>query len=93
MTAAASALAMAPVRSRARPDGWLLAALAIAAVALLPLLALAWTAAQGSDAWPHILANVLPQAARNTLWLLLGVGALSVAIGTGSAWLVTGSNV
>ncbi|WP_202844010.1 ABC transporter permease [Luteimonas saliphila] len=89
MTAAASALAMAAVRSRARPDGWLLAALAIAAIALLPLLALAWTAAEGSDAWPHIVANVLPQAARNTLWLLLGVGVLAVAIGTGAAWLVT----
>src|SRR5690606_23915198 len=77
-------------RSRARPvDGWQLAAAAIAAVVLLPLLALAWTAAQGSDAWPHVLANVLPQAARNTALLLLGVGTLAIAIGTGAAWLVT----
>jgi len=75
--------------ARARPDGWLLGALLIAAAVLLPLLALAWTAAQGSDAWRHVAANVLPVAAWNTARLLLGVGALVVAIGTGAAWLVT----
>ena len=69
---------------------WLLAALAVAALVLLPLLALAWTAAQGSDGlWSHIAANVLPRAAWNTALLLLGVGALVVSIGTGAAWLVT----
>ena len=77
------------LRRAARIDGWQLAAVAIAAVVLLPLLALAWTAAQGSDAFAHVFANVLPQAARNTAWLLLGVGALTIAIGTGAAWLVT----
>ena len=77
------------LRRAARIDGWQLAAILVALLVLLPLLALAWTAAQGSDAWQHVLANVLPQAARNTLWLLLGVGALTVTIGTGSAWLVT----
>jgi iron(III) transport system permease protein len=75
---------------RAFPPGWQLAAVAIAALVLLPLLALAWTAAQGSDGlWSHIAANVLPQAAKNTVLLLLGVGVLAVALGTGSAWLVT----
>ncbi len=76
-------------RRAARIDGWQLAAVAIAAAVLLPLLALAWTAAQGSDAWQHVLANVLPRAAGNTLLLLVGVGTLTVAIGTGAAWLVT----
>lgn len=74
---------------RARADGWQWAALLIAAAVLLPLLALAWTAAQGSDAWRHVAANVLPVAAWNTARLLLGVGVLVVAIGTGAAWLVT----
>jgi iron(III) transport system permease protein len=77
--------------TRARPfDGWQAAALAIAGVALLPLLALALAAAQGSDGlWTHLAATVLPPAARNTVLLLLGVGALSIALGVGSAWLVT----
>lgn len=85
-------LAAAAFRARARPhlDGWLLAALLVAGVVLLPLLALAWTAAQGSAGlWSHIAASVLPAAAWNTLLLLAGVGALVVCIGTGAAWLVT----
>lgn len=89
MNAAAPPMPVGAMPVRRWPDGWLLAACGIAAIVLLPLLALAWTAVQGSDAWPHVAAHVLPQAARNTLWLLLGVGALTVAIGTGSAWLVT----
>ncbi len=73
-----------------RPDPWQLAAAVIAAVVLLPLLSLAWTALQGSDGmWSHVAVHVLPTAARNTLLLLAGVGVLVVAIGTGAAWLVT----
>src|SRR5690606_31235715 len=90
MTALVIAGSSAGSRRWRRPDGWLLAALLIAAAVLLPLLALAWTAAQGSEGlWSHIAANVLPRAAWNTLLLLLGVGVLVVAIGTGAAWLVT----
>ncbi len=79
-------------RSRAwpRPDGWLLAAIVFAVAVVLPLLALAWTAAQGSEGlWSHIAGHVLPRATWNTSLLLLGVGALVVSIGTGAAWLVT----
>ena len=91
MNAIATAIVPAPAgAARSRPDGWLLAALLVAALVVLPLLALAWTAAQGSDGlWSHIAANVLPRAAWNTALLLLGVGALVVSIGTGAAWLVT----
>src|SRR5690606_32253701 len=90
MTALAAAAPAPRWHWRPRVDGWLLAALLIAAAVLLPLLALAWTAAHGSEGlWSHIAANVLPRAAWNTLLLLLGVGVLVVAIGTGAAWLVT----
>lgn len=69
---------------------WLSAALLVAAVMLLPLLSLAWTAAQGSAGlWSHLAVHVLPQAALNTALLLAGVGVLVVAIGTGTAWLVS----
>ncbi|MCR6662583.1 MAG: iron ABC transporter permease [Luteimonas sp.] len=90
MSARAPTLDEVRARPRWRWNGWQCAAVAIAAIVLLPLLALAWTAAQGSDGlWSHIAANVLPQATKNTLLLLLGVGALTIVLGTGSAWLVT----
>ena len=89
MTSSVASPSISASQRSLRLDGWQLAAAAIAAVVLLPLLALAWTAVQGSDAWAHVAANVLPRAAWNTVRLLLGVGALTVAIGTGSAWLVT----
>ena len=38
--------------------------------------------------WPHLVAYVLPAAVRDTLVLLAGVGVLTTAIGTGTAWLV-----
>lgn len=69
---------------------WLAAALAVAALALSPLLALLWSAAQGSAGlWPHLWAYVLPQATRDTALLLLGVGVVTVTVGTGCAWLVS----
>lgn len=72
------------------PAGWELAALLVAGAMALPLLSLLWTAGQGSDGlWSHIAVHVLPQAALNTGLLLAGVGVLVVAIGTGSAWLVS----
>jgi iron(III) transport system permease protein len=72
------------------PDGWQVAALLVAGAMLLPLLSLLWTAGQGSEGlWSHIAVHVLPQAALNTGLLLAGVGVLVVAIGTGSAWLVS----
>lgn len=81
---------MAVVSSAGADRAWQWAAAAIALVVLAPLAALAWSAAQGSAGlWSHILANVLPQASLNTLYLLCGVGVLVTALGTGSAWLVT----
>jgi iron(III) transport system permease protein len=70
--------------------GWSTAALAISLIALLPVLAIVAIALEPSgDTWPHLVANVLPGALRRTLLLLAGVGALSLLIGTGTAWLVT----
>ncbi|EFF81965.1 iron ABC transporter permease [Acinetobacter haemolyticus] len=59
-------------------------------LACLPVLALIWTALQGnSDIWGHLLRYVLPPTLVDTTILLLGVGLLTILIGTGSAWLVT----
>ena len=69
---------------------WLIAAMLIAAAMLLPLLSLAWVAAQGSAGlWSHLAVHVLPHAALNTALLLAGVGVLVVAIGSCTAWLVS----
>src|SRR5690606_22481534 len=91
-TAMIAVAAAAPrPRSRAwpRPDGWLLAAVGFAVAVVLPLLALAWTAAQGSEGlWSHIAGHVLPRATWHTALRLLGVGSLVVPIGPGAPWLV-----
>ena len=70
---------------------WSVAALHhLADRALLPIIAIFVLALQSSgDTWPHLIANVLPGALRRTLALMAGVGALTLLIGTGTAWLVT----
>jgi iron(III) transport system permease protein len=70
--------------------GWLAAAAGVALLCLLPVAALMLKALQGDGMlWPHLLRYVLPPALHDTLLLLAGVGALVIALGTGSAWLVT----
>lgn len=62
----------------------------VAFLVVLPVLVLGGHALMAdSSHWVHLASYVLPQALWNTLLLLLGVGAICVALGTGSAWLVT----
>jgi iron(III) transport system permease protein len=71
-------------------SGWLLSSGVIAALVAAPIVALVVLASRGSgDLWPHLSAYVLPQAFRDTLILLAGVGVLVIAIGATAAWLVT----
>ena len=76
---------------RPRLDGWSVAAVAVAAVVLLPVCSVLWIALKGGggDIWPHLLSTTLPRYVGNTLVLMVGVGALTAAVGTGAAWLVT----
>jgi len=70
--------------------GWSVAALLLSLIALAPLIAIAVIALQSSgDTWPHLIDNVLPGAVRRTVGLMLGVGLLTLVIGTSTAWLVT----
>ncbi len=72
-----------------RPDRWSVGAALIAAVVLAPMLAVVWIAFHPTEnIWPHLLATVLPRYFGNTLILMLGVGLLTAAVGTGAAWLV-----
>lgn len=71
-------------------DGWGLTAALAAALLALPLVSVAWIGLSATDGiWPHLVANVLPRALTNTILLLAGAAAISLAIGTSTAWLVT----
>jgi len=70
-------------------DGWSLGAALIAALVLLPIIAVAVIAlTPAENIWPHLAATVLPRYLTNTLILMISVGAISAAAGTGAAWLV-----
>ena len=62
-----------------------------AALVATPLLALFLTAFSWEAAaiWPHLAANVIPQALGTTIALLAGVGLACALIGVATAWLVT----
>ncbi|MBS7698505.1 MULTISPECIES: iron ABC transporter permease [unclassified Chelatococcus] len=69
--------------------GWLLAGIAVALLALAPILAIVAVAGGAAEGvWPHLVAYVLPEAMRQTAVLVAGVGILVVVMGTCLAWLV-----
>lgn len=62
----------------------------VLAVMLLPIVTigvLAFTPAE--NIWPHLASTVLPRSLRETVLLMAGVGVLTMAIGTATAWFVT----
>ncbi len=62
---------------------------ALAALAIFPLAAVCWIAAQPSgDVWSHLANTVLAKYVQVTLMLSIGVGVLVAAIGVGAGWLV-----
>ncbi|ELV7527914.1 iron ABC transporter permease [Edwardsiella ictaluri] len=73
-----------------RPTPLALSAIAVALLAVTPLLSLLWLAADGGvQHWRDLWRYVLPQAALNTLLLLAGVALLAGTIGVGCAWAVS----
>ena len=72
------------------PGGWSVAAGLIALLVIAPVLAVVWLALQpGENIWPHLMATTLPRYLGNTLVLMILVGVLSGAVGTGAAWLTS----
>jgi iron(III) transport system permease protein len=62
----------------------------VAALAVMPVLALLVIASRGDPSiWPHLLSTVLPGAALTTALLMLGVAAVAAIVGVTGAWLVT----
>jgi len=65
-------------------------AVLVAAICLLPVMAVLVAALTGSfDTWRHLAATVLPGYAINTFLLCVSVSAGAAALGTAAAWLVT----
>lgn len=75
---------------RLRVNGWTALVIAIAALIAAPILVvLSSVFADAGEVRRHLAATVLPLYISNSLWLMLGVGVGVLAIGVGTAWLVT----
>ena len=71
-------------------DRWSVGALVVALVVAAPVISvIALAFGPSENIWAHLAATVLPTYVRNTFWLMLGVGATSLVLGVGTAWLVT----
>ncbi len=69
---------------------WTIGIAIVAVLASVPLIAvLAMAFGPGESVWGHLLSTVLPLYVRTTLVLMAGVGAGTLVIGVGTAWLVT----
>ena len=76
-------------RRAARPSGWAVAAVVVALLLVAPLLALPASFIGESDAFGQISGTLLPDALRTSIWLALGVGVGTLALGGGLALLVS----
>ena len=87
MVAGAGYLIVAGERLRFNP--WILAASLVAAIFLMPILAVFVAAAGDSGGlWGHLFETVLPRYVVNTLILMVGVGAVCLVFGISAAWAV-----
>ncbi len=90
ITAPPSGVATDRVKSRLRLDGWTIGAFVTAGLIASPVIAVVIMAlAPSDDIWTHLASTVLPHYVWTTLLLMFGVGAGTLVIGTGTAWLVT----
>jgi len=72
------------------PSGWAIATWLIAALVFLPILVVLGSVfADASEVWQHLADTVLVEYVTNSLVLMLGVGVGVLAVGVGTAWLVT----
>jgi len=70
-------------------SGWQWAALVLAALAVVPLMAVLWALpAGGLTAWGSITSNILPLYAGTTALLMVLTGGIAALLGVGAAWLV-----
>ena len=78
------------VLRRLIPSGWTVLVVAIALAISTPVLFVCTNIfADTGEIWSHLAETVLPGYLLNSFWLMLGVGCGVLAIGVGTAWLVT----
>lgn len=74
--------------ARPRFSGWMLFALAVAALVLVPVVVTFSSFAQAEhEILAHLVAFALPELVVNTLWLVVGVGVGVSVLGVSLAWL------
>jgi iron(III) transport system permease protein len=70
------------------PSGWVLAALLIAMLTLVPVVVvLSSLLTPQREIWTHLVEYQLPELLTNTFWLVLGVGLGVAILGVSLAWL------
>jgi len=68
---------------------WSVVACVIAAVILIPILAVIWLSFfPKENIWPHLISTTLPRYVFNSLSLMIVTGALACCMGVAAAWLV-----
>ena len=68
---------------------WKVTVVGIAALAAVPVIVIAtFLFTPSLDVWRHLASTVLPHYVFNSLALMLGVGAGTMVLGVGTAWLV-----
>ncbi|WP_006786222.1 ABC transporter permease [Thiorhodospira sibirica] len=73
-----------------RPDSWHIGVILVALILALPVLVVfAHVFLPTTEVWQHLQATVLSDYVRNSLLLMLGVGAGVLLIGVPTAWLVS----
>lgn len=87
-------IAPAKASKPAAASGWTIGALAVAALAGLPIAAIIWAALAGAgpgsgETLGNLAATVLPTYIANTALLMLLAGGIAAGVGTGCAWLIT----
>ncbi len=71
-------------------NGWTIGTLVIASIAVTPVAAVIFIGlAPIGDIWEHLVSTVLTLYISTTLMLMIGVGAGTLVIGVGTAWLVS----
>jgi len=91
MTSLAARLpVIGPLISGAAFNIWTVGALIVAALVAAPIFTVLGIAlTDSSDIWSHLYHTVLGLYLERTVVLMIGVGAGTLVIGTGTAWLVT----
>ena len=77
-------------KRKARLSGWSVLVTFLALLIAAPILVVVSSVfAPAGEVWRHLSSTVLPDYVRNSLLLMVGVGAGVLLVGVGAAWLVT----